>query len=505
MHALPTDTAIAVIGAGAMGRGIAQVAATAGHPVYLYDAQPEMAERAKQALEPGLEKLVSRGKIDDATRDGILARIQPVESLNDLAAAGLVIEAIVENPEIKQGVFRELEALCPADTILASNTSSLSITAIAAGLDDPARLVGMHFFNPAQVMKLVEVVTGIATGREQAECVLATARAWGKEAVFAKSTPGFIVNRVARPFYAEAWRMLEEGMADAASIDAALTGAGGFRMGPFALMDLIGHDINFAVTNSVYNACYQDPRYRPSLMQQDLVLAGHLGRKSGRGIYSYEDGAKPPAPVLVSDQPAPDRIILAGSPEKTGTLESRIKESGIPTTREEGPGLIRIGDVTLTLTDGRSASQRAMEDSIGNLVLFDLALDYSQAGAITLAKADQAAEGSLEKAAALFQALGIQVLVAEDSPALVVMRTVAMLANEASETVAHGVAEAQAVDLAMTKGVNYPIGPLAFAERAGLNHVLLTVQALHRHFGEDRYRPSPLLHRKVLSGRSYHD
>ncbi|RED53355.1 3-hydroxyacyl-CoA dehydrogenase [Aestuariispira insulae] len=498
MQPISKETAIAIVGAGAMGSGIAQVAATAGHKVFLFDTREGAAAKAIELLSPGLEKQVSRGKFTAAQKTDILSRIHPVDRLAQLADSGLVIEAIVEDLAIKQELFRQLEAICADNTILATNTSSLSVTAIASVLESPARLVGMHFFNPAQVMKLVEVVTGLATGKEFADKVFATAQAWGKSAVFAKSTPGFIVNRVARPFYAESWRMLEENVTDAVTIDHAVSKAGGFRMGPFALMDLIGHDINFAVTNSVYDACYQDPRYRPSLQQKELVQAGHLGRKTGQGIYNH--GAEPPVPSFMETLPAPSMVQVCGALENTGKLAARLAESSIDARWEDGNGEIRCDHFTLALTDGRTATQRSVEEGINNLVLFDLALDYGSAEALCLAKADQTSEQAFRLAAGFLETVGLRPMAVDDSPGLVVMRTVAMLASEAAETVSHGVADAKSVDTAMTLGVNYPVGPLAYAEQVGLSRILTVLQALEGHFGEDRYRPSPFLRRKVLSG-----
>ncbi|MCX8517249.1 MAG: 3-hydroxyacyl-CoA dehydrogenase NAD-binding domain-containing protein, partial [Rhodoferax sp.] len=293
---LPQNARVAVVGAGAMGAGIAQVAAVAGHPVLLFDNRAQAAQQAVEGLRGQLGKLADKGKLSAAAAQAAGQRLQAASHLHDLAPAALVIEAIVENLPAKQTLFAELEALVSAQCIFASNTSSLSITAIASRLQHPERLAGLHFFNPAPVMALVEVVSGLATSPQLADTLHATASAWGKTAVHAKSTPGFIVNRVARPFYAEALRLLAEGAADCATLDAVLREAGGFRMGPFALMDLIGLDVNLAVTRSVWNAYFNDPRYQPSLLQQELVDAGFLGQKSGRGFYDYRAGAAKPQP-----------------------------------------------------------------------------------------------------------------------------------------------------------------------------------------------------------------
>jgi 3-hydroxybutyryl-CoA dehydrogenase len=282
VKALDTSAIVAVIGAGTMGTGIAQIAAGAGHRVLLYDAFEGAAGTGKERIAAGLRQLVSRGKLDSVKAASLLDRIALAPTLADLAPAALVIEAIVEDVAVKRKLFADLEAVVGERCLLATNTSSISITAIARGLSDPGRCVGMHFFNPATTMKLVEVVSGVATRADVEATIHATALAWRKVPVRARSTPGFIVNRVARSFYGEALRLHEEGLADPATIDALMTGAGGFRMGPFDLMDLIGNDVNYAVSVSVYNAFFQEPRFRPSLIQRELVESGRLGRKTGQ-------------------------------------------------------------------------------------------------------------------------------------------------------------------------------------------------------------------------------
>ncbi|MCB2099810.1 MAG: 3-hydroxyacyl-CoA dehydrogenase PaaC [Rhodobacterales bacterium] len=504
MTALPPTAPVAVIGAGTMGAGIAQVAAAAGHPVLLFDLRAEAPAAAKAGIGKALDRVVAKGRMTEADRDALLGRVTPVTDLAALAPAKLAIEAVLEDLAVKQAVFRDLEAVTADDAILATNTSSLSITAIAAGLSRPANLVGMHFFNPVPLMALVEVIHGLATDPAVVETIHDTAAAWSKAPVRATSTPGFIVNRVARPFYGEALRLLDEGAADPATIDAALTGAGGFRMGPFALMDLIGHDVNYAVTCSVFDAFSGDPRYRPSLRQKALVDAGFLGRKSGRGFYDHGEGAAPLRPALADPAPPPAGVVIEGDLGPAQGLAQRIAESGLTSGRAEGDGTLVVEGAVLALTDGRSATQRAADAGLKDLVLFDLALDYGTATHIAVAAADQAAPAARTAAVGLFQALGFQVLVVDDAPGLLVMRTVAMLANEGAEAVHLGVTDAPGVDTAMMKGVNYPRGPLAWADAIGPARVLAVLDNLAAVYGEDRYRASALLRRRVAAGRAFH-
>lgn len=381
---------IAVIGAGTMGSGIAQVAAQAGHAVVLYDTRREAVDKALASLRKTLDKLVEKGKLTKERADGIHGRIAPASDLKELAGSGLVIEAIIEDLGIKKRLFAELEGILGAEAVLATNTSSLSVTAIAAACHRPERVIGLHFFNPAPLLPLVEVVPGLATEAGLAARMTALMTAWGKVPVLCKDTPGFIVNRVARPFYGESIRLFEEGIADMPTIDAALKGAG-FRMGPFELMDLIGNDINFTVTKTVWEAFHFDPRYKPSLTQQRQVESGRLGRKTGRGYYDYSEGAAPSAATV----------------------------------------------------------DPALADAI-------------------------------------------------------VERVLAMLINEAADALFWGIASAQDIDLAMTKGVNYPKGLLAWADEQGAAHWLGVLERLQGEYGEDRYRPSPLLRRWAREGRRFH-
>lgn len=371
---------IGILGAGAMGSGIAQVAAAHGHRVHLYDAIPAALTNAEKKLEQTLEKLVAKDKLTQTEALELAGRIRYTDQLSAFRECTVVIEAITEAVEPKQQAFRAIETVVGPDTLLASNTSSLSVTLISASVQEPERVLGIHFFNPAPLMRLVEIIPALQT----APATVARARklidSWGKTTVLAKDTPGFIVNRVARPFYGEALRIFEEGIADAATIDWAMRDLGGFRMGPFELMDFIGNDVNYAVTESVFQAFYNDPRYKPAFTQKRLVDANYLGRKTGRGHYDYREGAVSPEPV---------------KDEKQG--------------RE------------------------------------------------------------------------------------ILNRILAMLINEAADALYLNIASRDDLDLAMTQGVNYPKGLLAWADELGLQHVVDQLDQLYAEYHEDRYRCSRLL------------
>lgn len=387
------QTVVGVVGAGAMGSGIAQVAAAAGHDVILADANPGAVLRAKAATENALTRLVEKGKLGQQQMDDTLARIRFIErgvgeDLRAYADCGLVIEAVIEELGVKKELVAALEALVAPDCVLATNTSSLSVAAIASACERSERVLGVHFFNPAPVMPLVEIVPWLASDPAVVADVRALVDGWKKTTVLATDTPGFIVNRVARPFYGEALRLSEERVADYATIDWAMRELGGFRMGPFELMDFIGNDVNYAVTRSVFEAFAYEPRYKPSLTQRRLVEAGMLGRKTGRGYYDYRDGSTKPDPV-----------------------------------RDE--------------------------------------------------------------------ALGREIL----------NRILTMLVNEAVDAVHWGVASPADIDLAMTKGVNYPKGLIAWGEELGLARVLAQMIAYHDEYQEERYRPSVLLRRLAREGR----
>ena len=511
MPPIPQKTPIALIGCGVMGTGIAQVAAAAGHPVLLYDSRERAARLAVESLSETTARLVQKARMQATDREKLLAALTPVDKFEELANAGIAIEAIVEDLGTKRAVFKELAKCLGAYAILASNTSSLSITALASGIEHPERICGMHFFNPAPLMPLVEVVSGLETSRAVAQTVFDTAAAWGKTPVMVRSTPGFIVNRVARPFYAEALRVFQEGAGDPATLDAVMRDCGGFRMGPFELMDLIGHDVNFAVTRSVHNAYFGDPRFAPSVLQQEMVEAGWLGRKTGKGFYDYTPGATRAEPANASPCPAPRTISCYGTLGAAHAVILLLERTGLRIEKRDGSGeesyLLFDGRIRLALSDGKSATERAARMPCKDLVVFDLALDFLKTPRIAIAASETSSPAALAAACGFFQALGKSVSVLQDLPGLIVLRTVAMLANEAAETVLHGVAAPEAIDTAMRKGTNYPLGPLAWADRVGPRFILRVLESLMNTYGEDRYRPSSLLRRTVarngrLSGKN---
>jgi 3-hydroxybutyryl-CoA dehydrogenase len=500
---LLNNAPVLVVGAGIMGAGIAQVAAQAGHPVFLFDMREGAAAQAKSKLTATLDGLVAKGKIAAEAAAATLARIEPIPSLDAAAGAALVVEAIVENLDAKRSLFRQLESVVGETAILASNTSSISVTAIANGLQRPERFVGMHFFNPVPQMKLVEVVSGLQTDAVVAQAIEALSVAWGKVPVHARSTPGFIVNRIARPYYAETLALLQEQAATPQRLDACLKAAG-FRMGPCELMDLIGHDTNFAVTNSVFEANFGDKRYVPSLVQRELVDGGLLGRKSGRGFYTYPEGA-PAQPAMAHELPlAMGPVTVHGDGEIADRLEQlviqgRLSGDAAPARQRQSTWVgLDIGGARLVLTDGRTAGEIAAREGVSDVAVFDRPLLWPLApgGALAYAVAPQAGAAWRQQAPAWLAALGLAPVPLADAPGLVVARTIAMLINEAADAVLQGVCTPEGADAAMKLGVNYPAGPFEWLARWSVSGVTQVLEALDAHYRGERYRVSPWLRRQ---------
>lgn len=522
---------VLVVGAGIMGAGIAQVAALAGHPVLMYDVRDGAAEQARSQLAATLHGLAAKGKLSADAVAQAVARIQAISELASASGAHLVVEAIVEKLDAKRSLFRQLEDVVAANCVLASNTSSISVTAIANGLRHPQRLVGMHFFNPVPLMKLVEVVSGLQTAPAVAEAIAELSGAWGKTAVHARSTPGFIVNRIARPYYAETLALLQTQASTPAVLDACLR-AVGFRMGPCELMDLIGHDTNFSVTQSVYEANFFDKRFVPSLVQRELVDGGLLGRKSGQGFYSYGADGKPvatagatpltataaavdPQQPAATGLPAHQRVTVCGTgpvaDRLLAALAAAMPGAGSAVAHDDAAGWVglEVDGAQLRLTDGRPATALAASlqaaapgQARPAVAVFDLPL-FTAPGAALAWSADAhpgsaathngGAAGWADDVPRWLSALGFAPQRLADAPGLVVARTLAMLINEAADAVHQGVCTATGADAAMKLGVNYPAGPFEWLARWDVRSVVALLDALDAHERGERYRVSPWL------------
>ena len=531
------DAPVLVVGAGIMGAGIAQIAAQAGHPVMLYDTREGAATAAIVQLRKSLDALVAKGKLDASAVAQTLSRILPISALDEASSAQCVIEAIVEKLDAKRGLFSALERIVSADCVLATNTSSISVTAIANGLQHPARLVGMHFFNPVPVMKLVEVVSGLHTDTAVAQAVFDLSKRWGKTPVHARSTPGFIVNRIARPFYAETLALLNESGANLAATPAVLDAcmrAAGFRMGPCELMDLIGHDTNFAVTQSVYEANFYDKRYVPSVAQRDMVDGGLLGRKSGRGFYRYgekgttlasgvattQEASAANSPALLAERFAtllPESPVLHGKGPVAQRIATALEAAQRNFTRAADSDWIglELGNGQLRLTDGRTASEIRVTSAIPNIAVFDLCIAGPSGKAAASSDATppalawaigtsdeqdaQATTGWTAQAHDWLQLLGFAPCHVADTPALVVARTLAMLINEAADAVHQNVCTESGANDAMKLGVNYPAGPFEWLAQWDVHAVCRLLDALDQHYRGERYRVSPWLRQRMWS------
>ena len=497
-----TPPIIGIIGAGTMGAGIAQVAATAGHSVKLMDLREGAALAAIAQIDKVFASLVSKQRMSTEDRVNTLARISAVDSLSDISDAAMVVEVIVENLAAKQALMRDLEAVVSPQAVLASNTSSISITAIANGLLHPQRLVGMHFFNPVPLMKLVEVVAGAETDAEVLKAVFELSQRWGKTPVHAKSTPGFIVNRIARPYYAEALALLQEQATTPSAIDAMARSAG-FRMGPCELMDLIGHDINFSVTKSVFEANFGDARYQPSLVQQALIDGGRLGRKAGKGFYDGVPAAAPlERPALVDH--TVENLVLLGHTPVAHALEKWLRTRGLNFERDSAASWtgLRCEGVELRVTDGRTATQVAVESGHRELVLIDLPLMSDKL--MQLGMAFSATTSAQAQAVAIntLAACGWHAEVMADAPGLWAARTVCMLINEGADAVHQGVCNEAAADAAMKLGVNWPAGPFDWLQAVGVEHVVSVLDHMFSATRNHRYRVSPWLQQALWSRRA---
>ncbi|MBV8124689.1 MAG: 3-hydroxyacyl-CoA dehydrogenase [Burkholderiaceae bacterium] len=492
---------VGVVGAGVMGAGIAQVAAQAGHPVHLLDVREGAAQSAIAQIAKALEGLVLKGRMSADEREALLARIQPESELRALADCALVVEVIVEKLEPKQTLLRDLDALLADDALIASNTSSISVTALANGMRRPERLVGMHFFNPVPLMKLVEVVSGAETDTTAAQSIYALSQRWGKSPVHAKSTPGFIVNRIARPYYAETLALLLEQAGTPAELDRAMRGAG-FRMGPCELMDLIGHDTNFLVTQSVFEANFGDKRYMPSLVQKALVDGGRLGRKTGKGFY---EGVPPASLPVPSPEQLQSGLVLHQCADRSwdglmARLHDWLVHKGVAVATCKGStwsGLALDG-LEMHLSSGRTAAHLAFERQHADLVVMDWPVAPDRCDGLALACAPRISDMARQKAANLLRQLGWEPLFLRDAPGLVCARSVAMLVNEAADAVWQGVCDEAAADVAMKLGVNYPAGPFEWLALCGPHAIAGLLDRLFEAYRSERYRVSPMLRQRCF-------
>jgi 3-hydroxybutyryl-CoA dehydrogenase len=493
---------IAVIGAGAMGRGIAQIAAQAGSQVLLLDSFEGAAARGRDAIVAQWQKQHEKGKLDAAQRDALTARVRAVGSMRDLAGCDLVIEAVVEDLEVKRTLFRELEAVVAPAATLASNTSSLSVTAIAKALEHPGRMAGFHFFNPVPLMKVVEVVAGFRTDPEICARLAKYAAQMGHSAVQARDTPGFIVNHAGRGYGTEALRIAGEGVADFATIDRILKDQAGFRLGPFELLDLTALDVSHPVMESIYRQYYDEPRYRPSVITAQRLAAGALGRKSGEGFYRYVDGtpqqiAEAPAPKVDALPPvwvSPRAARRAELLKLVHDLGAHIESGAAPSAQ----ALILVSPLGFDVTTVAAVERLDATRTIG----IDMMVDDAATRRRVLATNPATRRDIRDAAHALFARDGKGVSVIRDSGGFVTQRVIATIVNIASDMCQQGICTPSDLDLAVRLGLGYPQGPLAMGDLYGPTNVLEVLFNLQTVYGDPRYRPSPWLRRRGALGLS---
>jgi 3-hydroxybutyryl-CoA dehydrogenase len=529
---------IGVLGAGTMGSGIAQLAARSGARTLLFDPIPEALQRGAERARAGLRKEAEKGRLDDEQARAAAERLQPVAELGALAPCELVIEAVPERLALKHELLAALCEIVGEECVLASNTSSLLVTAIAAAASRPERVVGMHFFNPAPLMRLLEVVAGEQSGERALALARATGEAMGKTVILASDGPGFLVNRCNRPFGLEALRLLAERMAEIETIDRICRLEGGFRMGPFELMDLVGVDTGFEISQSFYEQSFGEPRWRPSPITARYVAAGMHGRKSGRGYYDYgADGSyraeDPPPATPGSPSKGEGVVVISGS----GTLAEELREAAAaigydvrePHSRSGGvlPALVidceraPVRRAPGALGEGRIVDRRGAPpptqggarlilcaqgslgalDPAGSAVGFHVLPPFGEAGLVELTRGEGSSPLAAQRAERFFAALGKHVEWVGDAPGLVLGRIVCQVINEAAFAFGEGVGSAQDIDLGMTLGLSHPHGPFRWADAIGLDHVFTVLDALCQEYREERYRPAPALRALVQAGR----
>jgi 3-hydroxybutyryl-CoA dehydrogenase len=539
---------IGVLGAGTMGAGIAQLACRAGAQTFLHDPLPEALARGVERVEEGLQREVARGRLEPERAAAARERLHPVDDLAAFADCELVIEAVPERLELKHELYRQLSNVVSESCVLASNTSSLLVTAIAAAASRPERVVGMHFFNPAPVMRLLEVIAGEQSSAAALALADATGAAMGKTVIRAHDGPGFLVNRCNRPFGLEALRLLQEQIADVETIDRICRMTGGFRMGPFELMDLVGVDVGFEISQSFYAQSFGEPRWRPSPIAARYVAAGLHGRKSGRGYYTYDgDGAQsgggkgghsyrePDPDAVAGAGPAGGEgvVVIGGENVLAEELRDAARDAGYQVRSPADPGGVfpalivdcdrtpaspRRGSGADTGRPDRRGQGRAQAQGGVNLVLcatgslgaldpggsavgFHALPPLNDARLLELTRTETSSPLAAARAERFFNALGKHVVWVGDAPGLVLGRIVCQLINEAAFALGEGVGEARDIDLGMVLGLSHPRGPLEWADAIGLEHVLGVLDALCAEYREERYRAAPVLRRMAAAGR----
>jgi 3-hydroxybutyryl-CoA dehydrogenase len=519
---------IGVLGAGTMGAGIAQLACKSGAETLLFDPIPEALEKGRERVHDGLRREAAKGKLTAEQAQAAAERLQTAGDLEALAGCELVIEAVPERLELKHEIYGRLSEIVGEKCVLATNTSSLPVTAIAAGATNPERVVGMHFFNPAPVMALLEVIAGVRSGEEALGLARATGRAMGKTVIDASDGPGFLVNRCNRPFGLEALRMLSERISDIETIDRIVRMEGGFRMGPFELMDLVGVDTGLEVSKSFYELSFGEPRWRPSPISARYAAAGMHGRKSGVGYYDYTAGSHrpedPPVPEAL-DGAGEGALVISGEGTLAGELRDAATQAGYevrgPHQPSGGvlPSLIVECDREPAEEDALGATTEAADrgaarmilcssgslgalDPAGSAVGFHVLPSFADAKLVELTRSESSSPLAAERAERLLTSLGKHVAWVGDAPGLVLGRIVCQVINESAFAFGEGVGEAADIDTGMLLGLSHPRGPLEWADAIGLDHVLSVLEALSREYREERYRPAPALRRLVAAGRT---
>jgi 3-hydroxybutyryl-CoA dehydrogenase len=519
-RAVAPPATIGVAGAGTMGAGIAQLACLSGARTLLHDPIPEALNAGLDRIRAQLARGVERGRLTAEAASAARERLQPAPALEDLASCELVIEAAPERLELKRELFARLtDGIVGEDCVLATNTSSLLVTAVAGAAQRPERVVGMHFFNPPPVMRLLEVVAGEQSSEEALARARAAGEAMGKEVIIAADGPGFLVNRCNRPFGLEALKLLQERAARLEEIDRICRLGGGFRMGPFELMDLVGVDVGLDVSRSFYEQSFGEPRWRPSPITVRTVAAGRLGRKSGRGYYNYANGPgrhRPPDPEPLESGGGDGLIVIAGHSALAHALADAASDAGWETAppeeaQERDPPFLILDlslddDLDAPLQGGPQAiacvpGSLTMLDPGGGAVGFHALPPLEEASLVELTRGPDSADSAAAAAERFFATLGKHTTWVADAPGLVLGRIVCQVINEAAFAVAEGVGTAADVDAGMVHGLNYPRGILRWADAIGLDHVLAVLDALYEELREDRYRASPLLRSLAMSGR----